>query len=78
MGEPDGGLRLPGIDTNIANVARVYDYLLGGSENFPADRAMAAELIRLVPETAEAVRRNRAFLRRAIEYLAGEMGVGRR
>lgn len=76
MGEADRGARLPGIDTSIANVARVYDYLLGGSENFPADRAMAAEMIRLVPETAEAVRRNRAFLGRAIGYLAGEAGVG--
>ena len=76
MGEADRGARLPGIDTSIANVARVYDYLLGGSENFAADRAMAAELLRLVPETAEAVRQNRGFLRRAIGYLAGEMGVG--
>jgi SAM-dependent methyltransferase len=76
MGEADRGARLPGIDSSIANVARVYDFLLGGSENFPADRAMAAELLRLVPETAEAVRRNRAFLRRAIGYLTGEMGVG--
>jgi SAM-dependent methyltransferase len=72
MEEPD----LPGIDTGIANAARVYDYLLGGSENFPADRAMAAEMLRLVPETAEAVRRNRAFLRRAVGFLAGEMGIG--
>jgi SAM-dependent methyltransferase len=71
MGEPDHRTRLPGVDTSIANVARVYDYFLGGSENFPADRAMAAELLRLVPETAEAVRRNRAFVRRAIGYLAG-------
>jgi hypothetical protein len=75
MGEPDRGARLPGIDTSIANVARVYDYLLGGSENFSADRAMAAQLLSLVPETAEAVRRNRAFLQRAIGCLAGEMGV---
>jgi hypothetical protein len=76
MGEADRGTQLSGIDTSIANVARVYDYLLGGSANFPADQAMAAELLRLVPETAEAVRRNRAFLRRAIGYLAGELGVG--
>jgi SAM-dependent methyltransferase len=76
MGEADRSLQLPGIDTSIANVARVYDYLLGGTENFPADQAMAVGLLRLVPETAEAVRRNRAFLQRAIGYLAGEMGVG--
>ena len=76
MGKADRGARLPGIDTSIASAARVYDYLLGGSENFPVDRAMAAELLRLVPQTAEAVRRNRAFLRRAVGYLAGEVGVG--
>jgi SAM-dependent methyltransferase len=75
MAEADQEARLSGIDTSVANVARVYDYLLGGSENFPADRAMAAELLRLVPETAEAVRRNRAFLQRAIGYLAGEVGI---
>jgi SAM-dependent methyltransferase len=74
--DADQGVRLPGVDTTVPNVARVYDYFLGGSDNFPADRAMAAELTRLVPETADLVRENRAFLGRAIGYLAGEVGIG--
>lgn len=62
------------LDTSVPNVARIYDYLLGGRENFQADRDAADSLLRMEPELREAVRDNRAFLRRALCYLA-EQGI---
>jgi hypothetical protein len=59
-------------DPRSPAIARVYDYLLGGKTNFAADRAMAEQLIALVPETAEALRENRAFLTRAATWVANQ------
>jgi hypothetical protein len=50
----------------------VYDYYLGGSHNFEVDRQMAEEAIRLWPELPRLIRSNRAFLRRAVTFLAGQ------
>jgi len=50
--------------------------LLGGKDNFPADRAAAAEILAAVPQAAQAARENRAFLGRAVRFLAGEAGIG--
>jgi S-adenosyl methyltransferase len=61
---------IPGIDTTVANVARIYDYLLGGKDNFEADRAAAARLMELIPGSAEACRLNREFLVRVVTHLA--------
>ena len=58
------------INTTVAHPARVYDYLLGGKDNFAADREMAEKLIELSPGTREGVHAHRAFLRRAVRYLA--------
>lgn len=66
---------LPGIDTSTPNTARVYDYLLGGTNSFPADRAMAQELLRLVPDTAQRIRENRGFLGRAVRDLVATHGI---
>jgi S-adenosyl methyltransferase len=55
-----------GIDTAVPNVARVYDYWLGGAHNFAADRAMADKVQQAVPGAQDGARINRAFLRRAI------------
>jgi hypothetical protein len=52
-------------DAPRPNVARIYDYLLGGSSNFPVDRAAADEVVRLQPLAARSVRENRDFLVRA-------------
>jgi hypothetical protein len=64
-----------GIDANIPNVARVYDVLLGGRNNFGADRRAAAELLAAVPGAAVAARENRAFLARAVRYLCCRVGI---
>ncbi|MBO2455459.1 SAM-dependent methyltransferase [Actinomadura barringtoniae] len=59
----------PGIDTTLASPARIYDFLLGGKDNYGVDRAAAEEIIGLVPDAPLAARLNRAFLTRAVEYL---------
>jgi len=54
------------------NAARIYDYLLGGDQNFTADRAAAEHVLDNYPDAALAARANRAFLRRAVAVLAGQ------
>lgn len=60
-----------GFDPNTPNVARLYDYYLGGKNHFPADREAAERVLRAVPEVRAAARANRAFLGRAVRHLAG-------
>jgi hypothetical protein len=65
----------PGIDPDTPSPARLYDYYLGGTENFPADRE-AAERIRVrMPELADAAWANRGFHQRAARSLAGSPGI---
>ena len=64
-----------GIDVNVATIARIYDYFLGGHNNFAADRIAALKLAERSPEVPLAARANRAFLQRAVRYLAGEAGI---
>ena len=70
----DGG-PLPEIDTSVAHIARVYDYWLGGKDNFAPDRAAAEAAMREDPNVVEGVRGNRAFLARAVRYLTGQARV---
>ncbi len=63
------------LDTSVPNVARVYDYLLGGKDNYAVDRAAAAELVRLIPDAPRVCHQNRQFLARAVRFLAGEAGI---
>jgi hypothetical protein len=65
----------PGIDTTKANVARVYDYWLGGDHNFQADRDLARTIIALDPNIRTTMRANRAFLGRVVRFLAGQVGI---
>ena len=65
----------PGLDTGKANIARVYDYWLGGSHNFRADQDAARAMIAVDPNLRAAVRENRAFLGRVVQFLAGEAGI---
>ncbi len=62
------------IDVEQPSAARIYDYLLGGSHNFAADRDVARQAIAAMPDVPVQAHANRAFLRRAVQYLA-EMGV---
>ncbi|PYC88299.1 SAM-dependent methyltransferase [Streptomyces tateyamensis] len=57
------------------NIARVYDYLLGGKDNFPADRIVAQRIEETLPEVQLGVRAQRAVLRRVVRYLVGEAGL---
>jgi SAM-dependent methyltransferase len=59
----------PDIDVERPSPARVYDYVLGGTHNFPVDRQMADRLRAIDPNTELMARENRAFLRRAVEFL---------
>lgn len=61
-----------GLDTTTPNVARIYDYLLGGKDNFAADRAAAGQLLAVIPDVAAIAADNRAFLGRAVRYLTGQ------
>jgi S-adenosyl methyltransferase len=63
------------LDTGTAHIARVYDYVLGGKDNFAADRAAAEEFVKLMPGIQPAVREARAFLVRVVRFLAGEAGI---
>ena len=72
---PDQGGQLSEIDTSVPHIARVYDYWLGGKDNFAPDRAAAEAAMREDPNVVEGVRGNRAFLARAVRYLAGQAGV---
>jgi hypothetical protein len=65
----------PGVDTGKANGARVYDYWLGGDHNFRADQDAARAMIAVEPNARPIARANRAFLGRAVRYLAAEAGI---
>jgi len=70
-GEPEAAR----VDTSVAHPARVYDYWLGGENNFPADREAGERVLAATPGLRERVRANRAFLVRAVRYLAAEAGI---
>jgi S-adenosyl methyltransferase len=72
MAEAEG---IAGLDTSVAHPARVYDYWLGGTDNFAADREAAERVLAAAPGLRYRVRANRAFLGRATRYLAAEAAV---
>jgi S-adenosyl methyltransferase len=74
---PDGDFSrmLRDLDTSRPNIARVYDYLLGGKDNFAADREAGDQVLRIKPGAVTGARENRAFLGRAVRYLAAEAGI---
>jgi DNA polymerase III psi subunit len=65
----------PAFDTSVAHVARVYNYWLGGKDNFAADRAAAQQAMAAFPDIVHSARANRAFLRRVVTCLAGAEGI---
>ena len=74
-GPDEPGHRAVDLQTGQPHPARVYDYLLGGKDNFAADRAAAEAGLRANPNSRIPPRENRAFLGRAVRYLAGEAGI---
>ena len=62
-------------DPRVPNVARIYDFLLQGKNNYAADREAAGRLLKAVPGAARAARDNRQFLGRAVWFLAREAGI---
>ena len=75
---PDDGASKVGplpVNVNKAHQARSYDYFLGGKDNYAADRAAVDEHIKIAPDLVFTMRANRAFLGRAVRYLAGEAGI---
>ncbi|MES9605918.1 MULTISPECIES: SAM-dependent methyltransferase [Actinomadura] len=75
---PDKTAREPtsaDLRTDVAHSARVYDYLLGGKDNYAADRAAAEEVVRVAPYMRTSVRANRDFMVRVARHLAAGCGV---
>jgi S-adenosyl methyltransferase len=72
---PEGETDYADIDTSVAHIARVYDYWLGGKDNFAPDREAGDEAIAAYPQLVSSVRANRAFLARSVRFLAGEAGI---
>ncbi|MEW2549617.1 SAM-dependent methyltransferase [Streptomyces sp. NPDC047002] len=70
---PDDGTGF--VDISVPSVARMYDDLLGGRDNFPVDRAANKELLAQVPSMRNLALQNRQFLRRVVRVLAREYGV---
>ena len=64
-----------GIDVTRPNVARVYDYLLSGKDNFAADRAVGDQIMASLPAAQIGVRAQRDVLARVVRYLAGDAGI---
>src|SRR6266851_5308629 len=71
----DGSRGTRGFDATVAHPARVYDYWLGGKDNFQADRIAGQETIAAYPAIRSSARANRAFLTRTVSYLAGQRGI---
>ena len=71
-----GGERdIPKLDTTVPQTARIWNYLLGGKDNFAVDREVGDQIIASLPHLAENARLSRAYLARAVRYLAGEAGI---
>src|SRR5690242_15187813 len=63
------------LDTSVPQTARIWNYLLGGKDNFALDRAVGDQILASQPQLAEHARLSRAFLVRAVRHLAGEAGI---
>ena len=68
-------IRAAHVDSSVPNLARVWNYLLGGRDNFEADRQAAKQLVAAAPVMGQVAPASRAFLRRTVTYLASEAGI---
>ncbi|MCT9931708.1 SAM-dependent methyltransferase [Planotetraspora sp. A-T 1434] len=65
----------PGIDTTVSHSPRIWNYWLGGKDNFQVDREIGDQFRGIFPDIVDIARSSRGFLARAVEYLAGEAGI---
>jgi O-methyltransferase involved in polyketide biosynthesis len=65
----------PELETNVPQSARIWNYWLGGTDNFPVDRAAGDAYLQVFPGVVDVARASRGFLTRAVRYLAGEAGM---
>ncbi|MGI9001129.1 MAG: SAM-dependent methyltransferase [Pseudonocardia sp.] len=65
----------PMIDVSVPHTARIWNYWLGGTDNYPADREAGEQYVALIPGIADTARAVRAFLTRVVRHLAGEAGI---
>jgi len=72
---PDPGPNAPKLDTTVPHSARVWNYWLGGKDHYPADRMVGDQVMAMFPDITRLARADRAFLGRAVRYLAGEAGI---
>jgi len=72
IGEDD---RIKAFRPEVPSSARIYNYLLGGKDHYPADRLAAEEILKIAPDIRHAAMANRAFLRRAVHFLVTDAGV---
>ncbi len=63
------------LDTGVPHSARLWNYWLGGKDNFAVDRAVAAQILEMAPEMVASAPADRAYLGRVVRYLAGEAGI---
>src|SRR5258708_22263928 len=77
MAEAEGaaGQASPVFDTTVSHSARIWNYWLGGKDNYAADREAGDKVALMLPSIVPQARADRAFLGRAIRYLAGEAGI---
>jgi hypothetical protein len=72
---PEDAYQPRGLDIGVPHMARVYNYLLSGKDNFAADRKVAERMLEVSPHIPAGIRANRAFLVRTVRYLAGQEGI---
>ncbi len=70
-----GDERLARLDTTVPHSARIWNYWLGGKDNFTADRLAGDQTIAVLPEIVDIARASRQFLARAVRYLAADAGI---
>ena len=64
-----------GIDSSVPHSSRIWNYWLGGKDNYAVDRAAGDEFVKVMPDIVLSARQTRAFLKRAVRHLAGEAGI---
>src|SRR3984957_10930118 len=72
---PEDGPAAPRLNAKVPHSARIWNFWLGGKDNFEADRQLGEQLRQVYPAIADLARSDRQFLNRAVRYLAGEAGI---